>query len=67
MEVVTELQLTIEAMLRAAADPITDERLIPYQILVFWNANVGNSTTLTCGESSLCTGLCGRRVFVHEA
>jgi hypothetical protein len=29
-KVVTELQLTIEAVLRAAADPITDERHIPY-------------------------------------
>ena len=26
-------------MLRAAADPVTDERHIPYQIVVSWNAN----------------------------
>jgi len=38
VEVVTELQFTIEAMLRAAADPVTDERHIPYQIVVSWNA-----------------------------
>ena len=29
VKVVTELQLTIEAVLRATADPITDERHIP--------------------------------------
>jgi len=37
MKVVTELQLTIEAMLRAAADPITDEtdeRRIAYPIII---------------------------------
>ena len=39
-KVVTELQLTIEAMLRAAADPITDKRHIPYQIVVSWNAKL---------------------------
>jgi len=27
-------------MLRAAADPITDERHIPYQIIVSWNAKL---------------------------
>ena len=32
------MQLTIEAMLHAAADPVTDERHIPYQIVVSWNA-----------------------------
>jgi len=40
VKVVTELQLTIEAMLRAAADPITDERHIPYQIIVSWTATL---------------------------
>jgi hypothetical protein len=34
------LQFTIEAMLRAAANPITDERHIPYQIIVSWNAKL---------------------------
>ena len=39
VKVVTELQFTIEpeAMLRAAADPVTDERHISYQIVVSWN------------------------------
>ena len=27
-------------MLRAAADPITDERHIPYQIITSWNAKL---------------------------
>jgi len=40
VKVVTELQLTIEAMLRAAADPTTDERHIPYQTIVSWNAKL---------------------------
>ena len=39
-KVVTELQLTIEAMLRAAADLITDERHIPYHIIISWNAKL---------------------------
>jgi len=40
IKVVTELQLTIEAMLRAAANPILDERHIPYQIIMSWNAKL---------------------------
>ena len=36
VKVVTELQPTIEAMLHAAANPITDERHIPYQIILSW-------------------------------
>jgi len=40
MKVVTDLQLTIEAMLRVAANPITDERHIPYQIIISWNAKL---------------------------
>jgi len=34
IKVITELKLTIEAMLCAAADLITDERYILYQIIV---------------------------------
>jgi len=34
VKVVTELQLTIEAMLRAVSYPVTDERYIPYQFVV---------------------------------
>jgi len=30
----------MEATLRAAADPITDERHIPYQIIISWNAKL---------------------------
>jgi len=37
IKVVSELQLTIEAILRAAADPITDKRHIPYQIIISWS------------------------------
>jgi len=40
VKVVTELQLTVEAMLRAAADPIKDERHIPCQISIYWNAEL---------------------------
>jgi len=40
IKVVTEFQLTIEAMLRAAADPITDEGHIPYQIIISQNAKL---------------------------
>ena len=40
VKVVNKLQLTIEAMLRAAADPITDERHIPYHIIISWNAKL---------------------------
>ena len=40
VKVVTELQLTIEAMLRAAADFMTDNRHTPYQIVVSWNAKL---------------------------
>jgi len=40
VKIVTELQLTIEFMLCAAAEPITDERHIQYQIVVSWNAKL---------------------------
>jgi len=40
VKVVTELQLTIETILRADADPITDVRHIPHQIVVSWNAKL---------------------------
>jgi len=40
VKVVTELQLTIEAMLHAAADPITDERHMAYQIIICYNAKL---------------------------
>ena len=39
-KVVTESQLTTEAMLRVAAYPITDKRHIPHQIIISWNAKL---------------------------
>ena len=55
VKVVTELQLTIEAMLRAAADPITDERHIPYQIVVSWNAKL-HGLYITLFVAISCSG-----------
>ena len=40
VKVVTELQLTIETMLQAAANPITHKRHIPYQMLIARNAKI---------------------------
>jgi len=40
VKVVIELQRIIAAMLRAAADSFTDDRRIPYQIIVSWNAKL---------------------------
>ena len=39
-KVVTELQFTIETMLRAAADPVTHKRHIPYQMLIARNVKI---------------------------
>jgi len=55
VNVVTKLQLTIEAMLRAAADPITDERHIPYQIVVSWNAKL-HGLCITLFVAISCSG-----------
>jgi len=58
IKVVTELQLTIEGMLRAAADPITDERHIPYHIIISWNAKLhGLYITLFVDVSSVVATL----------
>jgi len=67
IQVVTKLQLTIEAMLRAAADPITDKRHIPYQIIISWNAN-----SMACTSPSLLLshgdlGTNGYRKVSHAA
>ena len=48
--------LTIEAMLRAAADPIADERHIPYQIIVSWNAKL-HGLYITLFVAISCSGV----------
>jgi len=55
VKVVTELLLIIEAMLRAAADPITDERHIPYQIIISWNAKL-HGLYITLFVAISCSG-----------
>jgi len=40
VKVVTELQLTMETMLQAAANPITHKRHIPYQMLIARNVSM---------------------------
>ena len=42
-------------MLRAAAEPITDERRIPYQILVSWNAKL-HGLYITLFVAISCSG-----------
>ena len=42
-------------MLRAAADPITDERHIPYQIVVSWNAKL-HGLYITLFVAISCSG-----------
>jgi len=73
MKVVTELQITIEATLRAAANPITDERYITYQINISWNTELyglyitlfiaiscsgGDFTVDTYSQSAVASPLC---------
>jgi len=49
------LHLTIEAMLRAAADPISDERHIPYQIIISRNAKL-HGLYITLFVAISCSG-----------
>ena len=55
MKVFTELQFTVEAMLRAVADPVTDERHILYQIVVSWNAKL-HGLYITLFVAISCSG-----------
>jgi len=55
VKVFTELQFTIEAMLRAVADPVTDERHILYQIVVSWNAKL-HGLYITLFVAISCSG-----------
>jgi len=49
------LQFTIEAMLRATANPITDEKHIPYQIVVSWKTKL-HGLYITLFVAISCSG-----------
>ena len=53
-ESVTKLQFTIEAMLRAAANLITDKRRIQFQIIISWNAKL-SGLYITLFDDISCT------------